>query len=376
MKFYLKMLAVILLSVFSLSAFADDYRYTIYVDAGSTSSKLHIFQYKSGSIPEVKDIFSDSVSPGLSSAENPGASLKKVLDEAQQFLTGKAAAGVVPVNVYGTAGMRMLLPEKQKLIYNSVTDYLAKYPFFAKGDVRTISGKMEGVYGWIDVNYLNGTFLNQKPTVGSIDMGGASTQIAYAIPNRQVSDSENEVTLTIHNQPYTVFSQSFLGLGQSQSIETMMQDPNASVCFPKDDEFSPSKMGAYHFASCTDLFKHIIASYHVPEHLLPMKDQYFVAYSGIYYTLHFLNVDTTPDHAVVESMINAVCYQNWDDLKKAHPTEKETYLSAYCAAATYENELLYKTYRLQGYQMKVVNQLNGTPLDWTLGAIVYSLIEG
>ena len=52
---------------------------------------------------------------------------------------------------------------------------------------QVIDGRMEGVYGWIAVNYMLGRFdhnfvePNRQPTVGALDMGGASTQITYEV---------------------------------------------------------------------------------------------------------------------------------------------------------------------------------------------------
>ena len=52
---------------------------------------------------------------------------------------------------------------------------------------QVIDGRMEGVYGWIAVNYMLGRFDHnfvehqRQPTVGALDMGGASTQITYEV---------------------------------------------------------------------------------------------------------------------------------------------------------------------------------------------------
>ncbi|HSW93289.1 MAG TPA: hypothetical protein VLJ15_02925 [Gammaproteobacteria bacterium] len=384
MKKTIRVLVAILLSVSSFSAFADNDHYVIFVDAGSSGSRLHIFQYDPARPLSVKDIFSDSVSPGLSSFEQTpaaaGDSLKKLLTEAQTQLAGKTGAQTVPVNVFGTAGMRLVAeknPKTEQTIYASVKQTLDSFPFFAKGNVQTIPGKMEGFYGWLDVNYLEGYFQNQQPTVGSIDMGGASTQIAYAVPaSKNLTD--DEVAVTINNQPYTVFSKSFLGLGQDESRASVIRELEGDACFPTGyafDTFDTSRRGAFNHITCRNLYDGIIASHHVAQQILPAGEHQFIAYSGIFYTWQFFKVDTTPDAMWTQNTITDVCNQSWSDIQKAYPKEKEKYLSGYCANATYETELLHATYGLEGYQLTVLNQINGTGIDWTLGAALYSLVK-
>ena len=55
-----------------------------------------------------------------------------------------------------------------------------------------IDGRLEGVYGWIAVNYMLGKFdhtfhssIQRPTTVGALDMGGASTQITYEVSYRR-----------------------------------------------------------------------------------------------------------------------------------------------------------------------------------------------
>src|SRR5690349_10800731 len=62
--------------------------YAMIIDAGSTGSRLHLFEYYKVSdhvsAPLIRDLFSQSIKPGLSTYENnpqaAGASLKKILD--------------------------------------------------------------------------------------------------------------------------------------------------------------------------------------------------------------------------------------------------------------------------------------------------------
>jgi len=371
MKIISTLLTSVFLSLSSIAAYAADMHYTIFVDAGSTGSRLHIFQYENAAtMPVVTDIFSESVKPGLSSfADHPelaGQSLKKLFDDATQFLQKNGTdPHVVSVSVLATAGMRLLSDDKQQAIYTNVNDYLKTNYTFAIGQVETISGKTEGVYDWLTVNYLAGNFQNQHPTVGSIDMGGASTQIAFATQDR--SHQEDEVVLQINNQTYTIFSKSFLGLGLDQSFAAMNMSASANLCYPHQYA-SNASVGDFNFASCSEIYSKIIQQANVAQQMISTKGQSFIAYSGIYYPFNFLEVDKTPERSVVEKRIQAVCNKPWQELQKDYPQVVEKYLAANCANSVYDDRLLYDVYQLQDGQLTVTTQINHKDIDWTLGA--------
>ena len=369
------LVAIILLSISSYS-FAVDERYIIFVDAGSTGSRLHLFQYEeSKTVPEIKDIFSENVKPGLSSfvdhPKDAGASLKTILDDAAKHLQQNGVdVHNVQINVFATAGMRLLPTDKQKAIYDNITNYLKTNYQFSVGSIQTISGVMEGLYGWLNVNYLLNNFQAHHATSGSIDMGGASTQIAFE--TNDTTKSNNEMTLRINNQDYHVFSTSFLGLGQDQALAAMNTDSSSANCYPLNYA-SNGGSGHFNLTSCSALYAGIIAKKRVVEQVAPTTNQSFIAYSGIYYAYHFLNTDSTPDQAAVESHIQTVCNESWDQLQIDYPHDK--YLSTYCANAAYQDQLLYSAYQLHNGQLKVVTQLNQKDIDWTLGAAFYRLTQ-
>ncbi|NXU68518.1 ENTP7 diphosphohydrolase, partial [Horornis vulcanius] len=110
-----------------------------------------------------------------------------------------------PLYILCTAGMR-LLPERQQaaILDDLVTNVPLEFDFlFSKSHAEVISGKQEGVYAWIGINFVLGRFdhedeedavvtvalgdqgksLVRKRTVGILDMGGASLQIAYEVPD-------------------------------------------------------------------------------------------------------------------------------------------------------------------------------------------------
>lgn len=355
-------------------------QYMIIIDAGSTSSRAHIFEYVKSMplvpIPVIKDIFNQRNPVPLSSfANNPsnaGASLKTILDNAQNVLQTRGVnLSRVPIKVYATAGMRLLPVQQQAAIYANVRSYIQTHYTFSlnPADVQTISGVTEGLYDWLDVNYLLNNFLHPPMTVGSIDMGGASTQIAYA--TNDTSMPNNEIQLTINHTHYRVFSQSFLGLGQNQALATMTNNSQAESCYPSGYMFN-GRTGNFNFGVCSSVYADIIQSNQVAQQILPTQGQQFVAFSGIYFNYHFFNVNQTPSQSALLNQIQSICSLTYAQLQAQYGNDPA--LPTYCANGTYFNDLLYNTYRLNGSQLIVISQINGNNIDWALGALLYSLL--
>jgi len=371
MKNHLVSLAIVSM-VLATSAFADNYK--IIIDAGSTGSRLHLFQYQAEEkgVPVIKDIFSENVKPGLSSYKDKpkeaGNGLKILLNHvAEQLHNKQINPHDIEVNVLATAGMRLLDPAVQKQIYDNVKETVAAD--FKVGRVETIPGKEEALYGWLDINYLAKNFQNHTPTMGSIDMGGASTQIAFV--TQETNKADDILSVTLDGVKYNVFGKSFLGLGQDQARDKINLQKEAGSCYPTG--YSSSVIGEFNFATCGSLFADLIEKNHVSEQILPLGKQTFYAFSGAYYTYKFLEADQTPDQADVEKRILSICSKSWDQLTRDYPTEK--YLSTYCANAIYMGKLFYNTYQIGNAQLSVVGKVNGQDIDWTMGAMLYSLVQ-
>jgi hypothetical protein len=369
----------ILSIIFVSNLYAYQPSYEIIIDAGSSGSRLHLFQSEMRNhLPQIVDIFSENIKPGLSSfATNPdGASesIKKLLDDALIELSkNHIDPHMVKVNIMATAGMRLLPAATQQAIYANLTQFIQKNYTFAIGQIETIPGKMEGVYGWLDVNYLGHHFERNSTTEGSIDLGGASTQIAFATDDK--TKTADEVTLEINQQTYTIFSKSFLGLGQDQALAAINQDLAAATCYPSGYPLANNVSGQFGMNSCRNAYITLIQSKHVPDEILPTRNQHFIAYSGAYYDLNFLGIDKTPDGVVLENRIQAVCSLTWEQLQKAYPTVAVKFLAPACANDTYVLSLLFWAYSLHGDQLTVANQIELHDIDWALGAELYQLIQ-
>ena len=94
-----------------------------------------------------------------------------------------------PLYILATAGMRLLSKEDQDGILTHLKDGInANYPFlFPDGNLEVISGRQEGIYQWLAINYVLGKLdyhiqtsslsttqddnsFSRPKTVGAIDM--------------------------------------------------------------------------------------------------------------------------------------------------------------------------------------------------------------
>ncbi|KAL6604903.1 nucleoside phosphatase family-domain-containing protein [Neocallimastix sp. 'constans'] len=146
-----------------------------------------------------------------------------------------------PIYIYATAGMRLLPEDKREAILSEVCSYLKKnYVFLVdcNKQILNISGEEEGLYGWLGLNYLkkgfssSTTIVHNKnnnqdilPSYGVLDMGGASTQIAYDVSQfikGSLEDEENILSIDLHKingqkTTYNVYSTTFLGFGMNET---------------------------------------------------------------------------------------------------------------------------------------------------------------
>jgi len=127
--------------------------------------------------------------------------------------------------------MRLLPENQQETVLSKVCQYVRAHSLFkveqsgllgpCGGSVRIISGEEEGLFGWIAVNYLMDGFSSrgtERQTYGFLDMGGASTQIAFE-PKHESHDLI-PVRLRLLNGKdiaHNVFTTTWLGYGTNQA---------------------------------------------------------------------------------------------------------------------------------------------------------------
>ncbi|RLV90714.1 Golgi apyrase [Spathaspora sp. JA1] len=230
-------------------------KYGIVIDSGSSGSRIQIYKWTDPkslrsssqqsilqSPPKIiqEKNWTKKISPGISSY-NTNSKIKQIwtnhYSKLLQFAEELIPADKIPetpVFVLSTAGMRLLPKATQKKILKMTCSSIKQNTQFYIPDcnnfVQTIDGATEGIYGWLGLNYLMGQFNNYDATkkahesIGFMDMGGASTQIAFVPSSASEIEKHGEdlAKVTIRNingqtQTWDVFVATWLGFGANEA---------------------------------------------------------------------------------------------------------------------------------------------------------------
>ena len=225
-----------------LEEYIGPVQYALMIDAGSSGSRLYAYHWRPPesqlSLPRIKpfvdsrgDPISMKISPGLSSfGDSPSEAVEHMstlLDYAETIVP-KEQHSHTPLFILATAGMRLIPVEKQAAIIRALVDAIPeKYEFgFNNKSVEIISGAQEGVFQWLAINYALGRLETSQPTVGILDLGGGSFQVAFEVGASSALTYGQDVTnfnLTL-GRTYHVYSKTFLGYGANEKFTHHRED--------------------------------------------------------------------------------------------------------------------------------------------------------
>ncbi|XP_066268215.1 ectonucleoside triphosphate diphosphohydrolase 1-like isoform X2 [Branchiostoma lanceolatum] len=334
---------------------SHNYRYGVIFDAGSSSTKLHVYRWDRNSLPtkkadltELKLSGTRKVRPGISSYVASPQFVKTAL--ILLLYSAKAAVpkelhSSTPVYLKATAGMRLLKPADADAIFDQINELFQNPTFnpfkFERGWAKVISGEEEGVYGWITVNFLKGVFDSKTDmkTFGALDMGGGSTQITF-LPTGQFY--ANLFPLYIAGKRYDLYTNSFLKFGLDQFRLQMYQylyqqatDKNATIENPCD-------LQGYNSA-------------------VDIGDSKVAKIKGGFTSVN--NIQGKTDDFCALSYAQAT-------------NQSGEYGYTRCAAGNYIAALLsdgYKIDRNATDKVYITEEINGVEIGWALGSMMYEL---
>ncbi|KAI5106254.1 ectonucleoside triphosphate diphosphohydrolase 3 isoform X1 [Silurus meridionalis] len=401
-------------------------KYGIVLDAGSSRTTVYLYEWpaeKENNTGVVTQTTKCPVKgPGISEINAEAwNSLKKCMENITSFIPPHQHKST-PISLGATAGMRLLKQKNEKQsndVLFEIQKYLRSLPFdFHNASI--ISGQEEGLYGWITVNYLMGNFLEKNiwnawvhphgaRTVGSLDLGGASTQIAFTAPSD--TTGEDLIKISLYGYEYNVYTHSFLCYGKNEAEKQVLAElvklSNDWLhiyhpCYPLGYEttmngedifssectkhrtptgYSPEKsftfIGQSNPAACKSLVNRIfdLSSCQGKEYCSfngvyqPPVTGDFMAYAGFFYTAGILDLKGSNSLEKFNSSVWSFCSKDWKTLKTTfNITEK--HLKSYCYSANYVHTILADGYKFNADNWEKLDfqkEVNKTSIAWSLG---------
>ena len=273
--------------------------------------------------------------------------------------------------------MRILSAAKREKIMKAVSDVFIEDDTFDFKEAVVISGAYEGLSSWIAANYLDDSFDPQKAREGILEMGGASTQIAF-VPSTGFRD--HKVVRKIRGNNYTVFTKSYLYMGMEQAQRLAA----AQSCYPINFPISAGSInGSGNFERCVaDIMEAFTALCEKLEHagphcifkkeFTPHVENEFFAISAFFYTFNFLGLHEQIDLNALQSKGSEFCLTDWEMVKKMYPNTPEKYLKSYCFSSAYFWSLLNNGYLFPQDTVAITakEKIGDTEISWTLGALI------
>lgn len=372
---------------------ASEWRDALIVDASSSASTLAAYRWraKSGGLPEIEgrslpDGLADCepVEPGLGAyggrPAEAAASLEPLLRCVATYLgDDEIRLARAALHLRATAGVRLLPQDEREEIRDRIRARLEQTAV-GETSARVISGDEEGIFGWLTVNYLLGHLEHGGPfpTVGALDLGGASTQITFVPLD---GPREHEQAISVGGNTYQLYTYSYLGRGQDEARKAV----DAPACYLVDYPLSEGRFGTGDFDGCREAIRAALGKPCTSEpcslfgvHQPPVYGD-FLGFSVYYYTARFFDIAGRLSPAELSRAGASFCGSSWTERVAEDPSlEGNPYVPNYCFAAAYVVTLLTDGwgFSFETDRVHAPARVQGTKVGWTLGALLYELAGG
>nr|KAF6310390.1 ectonucleoside triphosphate diphosphohydrolase 3 [Myotis myotis] len=401
------LVAITLIQIHQKEVLLPGLKYGIVLDAGSSRTTVYVYQWpaeKENNTGVVSQTSKCSVKgSGISSYGKNPQDAPKAFEDCMQKVKEQIPAhlqGSTHIYLGATAGMRLLRLQNETAaneVLASIQNYFKSQPFDFRG-AQIISGQEEGIYGWITANYLMGNFLekdlwhmwvhpNGVETTGALDLGGASTQISFAVGEKVELNTSDIIKVSLYGYVYTLYTRSFQCYGRNEAekrfLAMLLQNSTTSTsvtnpCYPRN--YSTTFTAGHLFGSlCTEELRpggydpdDTITFEGTGDPLLcrvkvaslfafrachdreiccfdgvyqPGVKGSFVAFAGFFYTANALNLSGSFSLDAFNSSTWDFCSQDWSQLPLLLPRFDEVYARSYCFSAHYIYHLLVSGYK-------------------------------
>eukprot|EP01084_Bolivina_argentea_P278832 476526_1 len=426
-----------IVSLFISSNASTKYDYGMVIDAGSTGSRLFVYQFtdrvtNSNIPPESSPVQIATTHPkndtgpigDLTSQHDSDILIGTLLRFAKYtLLEDEDRWDEFPIYLKATAGMRLLSNSDRERILNYIETSFSNEtinPFRFDNTYAIIaSGEEEATFDWLGVNYIWNKLENNdydERTFGALDLGGASTQIAFAPePNSNILADFTAVRLW--QQTHRLYTHSFLQYGTNAieqriaqlSYQEMINNSSTNITynpclnngvnityavhelndeniFINNTQFGNAMDNPFY---CRILMRKLLVNdtkCYVNDcafngvYLAEIPDNMtFVAFSAFAYAVNGLHLSDNIDLGVFyyQDTID-ICNMTFKELKdsKYNTSDSYDYLNTYCRLNTYIYTLLHEGYGFNETNTPIIftniRMVNDTKYDisWTQGSIL------
>ncbi|XP_054721861.1 ectonucleoside triphosphate diphosphohydrolase 1-like isoform X2 [Uloborus diversus] len=396
--------------------------YGIVIDAGSTHTEIFLYQWSgskqlgTGKVHQKSFCKNDE---GIADVPDPDTIVACVRNVTNSLPSDKSISPVLYLGA--TGGMRLLNMSSSMdsdLILMALKYALSTTPVDVRS-VGIIPGKIEGLYSWITTNFLTETIQQEKilDTYGALDLGGASTQYAYALDINSTKNYSDATLLKLYGHEYYVRSESFLCFGLSKAMDRnqalifMDQNEILDPCLPlgysakkkaksffqnpcvyneyfakwlrehpKEDE-KIVITGDGNYPRCQKYVQKLIDEENCkisgfPECLhkanITHHNDRYMAFASFYHIVTYLNGSGSLEKFIAET--KEFCNLTWDQVKeRSHSKGELSHLLTYCFGAVYVTELLVSNYGFNYVSWRSIsfkNRIKGADVGWSLGYMI------
>jgi len=387
------------------------FEFAVVIDAGSTSNRVMVYRWPKRASPEselrqIETLIREKVSPSLDVLQNNNTGLKAIVTSMVSIAKNKVPQdlqSITSIYFFATAGMRMVIESKANTLFGSIDNWLSDKsisPFkYEKGHgARILSGEEEGAFMWISVNYLLGVFKpgSTAQTTGTIELGGASTQIAFEPDGQQILD--NKFPLRVLGRRFSLYVHSYLYYGLDYVViwinENLalakLSNPQQNPCMVAGDTTKAKDgktiTGTGDPGKCQLILNKFV--YKVSERCYAKpcavgttyqptihKEEKLMVLGAFYYSLKDLKAlgsDGKVNLNDVLAKAEAYCRMSYKDIETNFGLKAE-FISKVCIANLYLVKLLNRGYgiSMDTNQLIAANKINDQELSWSMGALLY-----
>jgi len=404
--------------------------YGVVLDCGSSGTRVFVYTWLRPAQTQVDTLLDIvplddehgapvqlKVEPGLSSFADDVSGLEghitPLISLAEAHIPPERHAETV-FYMLATAGMRMLPVESQNSILGELRRRIPRLTnfYFAENHAAVITGKEEGLFAWISANYVLGRLRvddqgQRAESVGIIDMGGGSTQIAFEVPEQGKVENADFVQFNLgatdstHLQ-YRLYVTTHLGFGanvanskyremlmnqfdrQDQAIADPCLPPGATV-----ESGGVEFIGAGNYTQCYQSLRPLLhkESCAIGDETCALDGHYqpsmaslteFFGFSEFYYTsADCLGIAGRWNLDLFQKESAAYCATNWEQLKinlaQGKYKADENRLRQQCFKSAWVPMVLHQGFNFpkHGKKLTTLQSIGGTEVQWALGALIY-----